>query len=51
MKNILFSKMVQDHENRWADICLVMLAVGMAKHSLYLREDCSLSGYDIIKVV
>ena len=29
-KIFLFSKMVQDYENRSADICLVMQAVGQA---------------------
>ena len=36
-KIFLFSKTVQDYENRSADICLVMQAVGQAEHSLSMR--------------
>ena len=42
-KMFLFSKAVEDYENRSADICLVMQAVGQAGHSLSLSMIATIS--------
>ena len=38
MKNIIVSKTVQDYGNRSADICLVMLSVGLAGYTTISME-------------